>query len=331
MPSPPPRSWVTHPLADALRCVRCLSETPLVLDGPPAPAAWVCRTCGARFDHWEEMPIILAEESVPPEEVYSRARVGLRGLLDVPFPWLFQSLKAAHRGYVRFEGALMPPRDLEPLLHLRRMKAMLPRMTSRITLDVGGGAAPYRTALDGSHDVWVVLEKDRLYARQMREKGAGADYLIGGGERIPLQAARCDLVVLTEVLEHCARPAEVLNEIARVLKPGAFCIGTVPQYWHVHAWPGDYFRYTRHGLEFLAREAGLRVTRMEPRGGPIQLLWLVMDLTTCRWSRLPGVSLLVRVPTLWIAWLLDRLVYRDPERMAYPDTAGWAFLLEKPR
>jgi hypothetical protein len=69
---------------------------------------------------------------------------------------------------------------------------------------------------------------------------------------------------------------------------------------------------------------------MEPRGGPFQLLWLVMDLTTCRWSRLPGVSLLVRVPTLWAAWLLDGLFYRDPKRMAYPDTAGWAFLFEKP-
>jgi hypothetical protein len=38
----------------------------------------------------------------------------------------------------------------------------------------------------------------------------------------------------------------------------------------------------------------------------------------------------VRVPTLWAAWLLDGLFYRDPKRMAYPDTAGWAFLFEKP-
>jgi SAM-dependent methyltransferase len=326
----PGRSWATHPLADALRCVRCLSATPLVFDEPPAGSAWVCRACGARFDHWEEMPVILAEEMIRPEEVYADAPPGPLGQLRSRVPWLFRTLRAAYAAYVRFEGALMPPRDLEPLLHLKRMKAALPRIPSRLTLDVGGGAAPYRTTLDGSDDSWIVLEKDRFFAREMRGKGAGADYLVGGAERIPVQSARCDLVVLTEVLEHCTRPAEVVKDIARVLKPGGFCIGTAPQYWHVHAWPSDYFRYTLHGLELLASEAGLRVVRMEPRGGPFQLLWLVMDLTTCRWSRLPGVSLLVRVPTLWAAWLLDRLFYRDPKRMAYPDTAGWAFLFEKP-
>jgi SAM-dependent methyltransferase len=175
-----------------------------------------------------------------------------------------------------------------------------------------------------------VLEKDRFHARELRAKGTAADFLVGAAEDIPLLDSTCDLVVLTEVLEHCNRPREVLAEIARVLKPGGFCVGTVPQYWHVHGWPSDYFRYTSNGLAFLAGEAGLEVRRLDPKGGPMLLLWAVMDLTTSRWSRLPVVSLVARVPTLWVAWGLDRLLYRDPKKMRYPDTAGWAFLFRKP-
>jgi SAM-dependent methyltransferase len=276
------------------------------------------------------MPVLLEEESIPSRERYSDdSRVPLKNLRRSA-PRVFRALRRAYHAYEAMEGAVTPRTPLDPVFHLRRMRDELPRGPGRIVLDVGGGAAPYRSVLGGESDTWVVLEKDRRHAAELLAKGSGADYLVGAGEAIPLSDDTCDVVVLTEVLEHCNRPLEILREIARVLKPGGICIGTVPQYWHVHGWPSDYFRYTNHGLEYLAGEAGLSVRRMEPKGGPLLLIWGVLDLTTSRWSRFPGVSLLVRLPTLWVASALDRLVYRDPLRMRYPDTAGWAFLFEKP-
>lgn len=320
--------WSDHALARSLRCVRCGGDEPLLFVA--AEPAWHCSACGASFEHWRGMPILLEEDSVPSEERYSDDHpVPLKGLRRSS-PRLFQALRRAYRAYAAVEGAVTPRTPLDPVFHLRRMKADLPRAAGRVVLDVGGGSAPYRAILDGQADTWVVLEKDRHHAAELVTKGSGADYLVGAGEAIPLLDGTCDVVVLTEVLEHCNRPQEILAEIARVLKPGGRCIGTVPQYWHVHGWPSDYFRYTNHGLEYLAKEAGLEVRLMQPKGGPLLLIWGVIDLTTSRWSRLPGLALLVRIPTLWVAAGLDRIFFRDPRRMTYPDTAGWAFLFEKP-
>jgi SAM-dependent methyltransferase len=276
------------------------------------------------------MPILLEAESIPPEDRYSDDHPVPLKKLRRSAPRVFAALRRAYRAYAKVEAAVTPRTALDPVYHLRRLKAEIPRPPRRIVLDVGGGAAPYRSVLDGGSDTWVVLEKDPDHAAELVEKGSGADYLVGAGEKIPLLDATCDIVVLTEVLEHCNRPQDVLGEIARVLKPGGLCIGTVPQYWHLHGWPSDYFRYTNHGLAYLAGESGLTVRRMQPKGGPLLLIWGVLDLTTSRWSRLPGIALLVRIPTLWIASALDRLLYRNPLRMTYPDTAGWAFLFEKP-
>jgi SAM-dependent methyltransferase len=333
--SPAVSRWKDHPLAGRLKCVRCEGAAPLRLQERRMGAGaggleWSCPSCGARFEHADDMPVLVPAELLPKTEVYGEDHPEpLKGLRRGR-PELFRKLKSVYRVYARFEAAVAPTTALEPAWHLARMRADLPRDGRRVVLDVGGGSAPYRRVLGGEEDVWVVLEKDRAHARELAEKAPEADFLVGAGEGIPLLSDSCDLVVLTEVLEHCNRPKDVLAEIARVLKPGGHCIGTVPQYWHVHGWPSDYFRYTLHGLEFLASEAGLEVVRMDPKGGPVLLMWAVADLTTSSWSRLPGIALVTRVPSMWAAWALDRALYSDPRKMKYPDTAGWAFLFRKP-
>ena len=290
---------------------------------------WRCDSCGRVYAHWEGMPLILEMESIAPLETYTDDRPMSFPRLKRAAPRVFRLMRGAFRAYSRLETFLTPRSPLEPAYQLKRLKQDLPEPGRRVVVDVGGGLAPYRALLDGRSDTWVVLEKDRHHAGELRSKGGDADYLIGAAENIPLLDDTCDLVVLTEVLEHCNRPADVVNEIARILRSGGLCVGTVPQYWHVHGWPSDYFRYTMHGLEYLAEQAGLSVVRMEPKGGPILLAWAVLDLTLWRWGRLPVVSLVLRAPSLWAAWFLDRLIFPDPKKMAYPDSAGWAFLFRK--
>ena len=111
-------------------------------------------------------------------------------------------------------------------------------------------------------------------------------------------------------LEHVREPRRVVEEIARVLKPGGRLLLVVPQEWEVHQAPHDYFRYTRYGLRYLLESAGLEVERIEPVGGYFRLLSrrLLNGL-----QFFPGVlffpaALLFAPPALVLPWLdaLDR-------------------------
>lgn len=86
-------------------------------------------------------------------------------------------------------------------------------------------------------------------------------------ERLPLADGAVDVVIHTQVLEHVARPEEVLFELSRVLRPGGALYLTAPQGWPEHQAPRDYFRFTRFALDRLLREAGFEVVEISPLGG----------------------------------------------------------------
>jgi Methylase involved in ubiquinone/menaquinone biosynthesis len=73
-------------------------------------------------------------------------------------------------------------------------------------------------------------------------------------------------------LEHVQEPVCVLAEIGRVLKPGGHLLLVVPQEWEVHQSPHDFYRYTRHGLEYLLHRAGFSIVQLQPVGGAFRLL-----------------------------------------------------------
>src|SRR5260370_38975033 len=73
-------------------------------------------------------------------------------------------------------------------------------------------------------------------------------------------------------LEHVAEPGCALAEISRALSPGGSLLLVVPHEWEVHQAPHDYFRYTRHGVEYLLDRAGFDEWTMEPVGGYFRLL-----------------------------------------------------------
>lgn len=73
-------------------------------------------------------------------------------------------------------------------------------------------------------------------------------------------------------LEHVREPGRVLAEIARTLQPGGLLLLVAPHEWEVHQAPHDYFRYTRHGLEYLLEKAGLAPLSIRPVGGYFRLL-----------------------------------------------------------
>jgi SAM-dependent methyltransferase len=81
--------------------------------------------------------------------------------------------------------------------------------------------------------------------------------LFADGAALPFADATFDTVLLLEVLEHVADARGTLAEIARVLKPGAMLLISVPFLYPIHDAPHDYSRFTAPGIDQSLRELAL--------------------------------------------------------------------------
>lgn len=89
---------------------------------------------------------------------------------------------------------------------------------------------------------------------------------------LPFPAEAFDAALHIVTIEHLCEPACALAEMARTLKPGAPLLIAAPHEWEVHQSPHDYFRYTRHGLQYLLEKSGFEVVEMRAAGGYFRLL-----------------------------------------------------------
>lgn len=162
-------------------------------------------------------------------------------------------------------------------------------------LDVGCGNKPYLELFADSvtsHlgiDLPPALSANKL----LKQADLHADL------RHPLPVLDCsiDTVLCTEVIEHNPEPATLMSEMHRVLKPGGHLILTAPQTWGLHEEPHDYYRFTQHGLRYLAEEAAFEIVAVRPRGG----IWAtvaqrVSSFLHYRFSE--GRGLLCKLPTV---------------------------------
>jgi SAM-dependent methyltransferase len=128
-------------------------------------------------------------------------------------------------------------------------------------LDAGAGEGRYRSHLAHTRYVGVDLAVgDAMWDYSRLDAVCDLTHLSFG-------SATFDAVVCTQVIEHVAEPAQVLGEIARVLKPGGRLFLSAPQSWPQHQKPHDYFRYTSFGLDYLFQGAGLSTQKIRPMGG----------------------------------------------------------------
>jgi SAM-dependent methyltransferase len=193
-------------------------------------------------------------------------------------------------------------------LILAALRASLPRF-SGLVLDVGCGHMPYKSLLlsppsCASAYIGVDLPAN-LY---------GSPDLEWDGRKIPLSDAAVDSVLLTEVLEHCPQPDEVLQEVARVLKPGGFLFLTVPFIWPIHTVPHDEYRYTPFALRRLLAVAGFSDAKIEATGGRHAVLALTLGLWVRRRSLTSRRHVVTKyvlsrllLPVIWLLLKLDRV------------------------
>jgi len=131
-------------------------------------------------------------------------------------------------------------------------------------LDVGAGSAPYEGIIVANGKVTQYIKLD--LASSAYHKGDNID-LTWDGKIIPLDSQSIDTVFMTEVLEHFHKPAELLQEVRRVLKPRGILFLTVPFTWPMHELPYDYHRFTPIALRAYLEEASFEVEKIEILGG----------------------------------------------------------------
>lgn len=164
-------------------------------------------------------------------------------------------------------------------LHLKPLFAGLQQASAHARgrmLDIGCGNKPYQT----------------MFARRVSEH-VGCDVVQSSEQRvdilcpataIPIEDGAFDTVLCTQVIEHVADHKLVLQEAFRLLKSDGTLILSAPMYWPLHEEPYDFFRFTRHGLDYLLEEAGFTRVETIPNGGKWALAGqaLIHCLTTTR-------------------------------------------------
>lgn len=144
----------------------------------------------------------------------------------------------------------------------------------------------------------------------------------GDAARIPFLDGTFDAVFLFDVLEHLPRPAQALEEVFRVLRPGGLLLMNTPFMYPLHDEPRDFRRWTRYGHEQLAEETGFQVQTLQAAGSPVRTGFLLANLALTKMAlngvarRRPAAVLLVLLPVLvplfnLVAWLLARLEPAD--------------------
>lgn len=205
---------------------------------------------------------------------------------------------------------------------------LAPSMHGRIGLL--GGIRPGYCVLDvGCADGWpkASLPPDVRYVGLDYPATATGWYgtrpdVFADAARIPFADQVFDAVILFDVLEHLEHPERAIAEIFRVLKPGGTLLMNTPFMYPLHDEPRDFRRWTHHGHELLARNAGFAIERMDAIGSPVQSAFLALNIALAKMAinglrlRRPAALLLVVLPVLvvfnnTIAWLLAKLEPTD--------------------
>jgi SAM-dependent methyltransferase len=163
-----------------------------------------------------------------------------------------------------FIGLSTLTRDVEHLI--AEACRLLPGATP-VALDVGCDLSPYSGTL--AEQGWRVETLDIA-------PGPGVDH-VGTVELTGLPEASFDLVLCTQVVEHCLDPWAALRELHRVVRPGGYLVWSVPQVWFYHPHPSDNWRFTPEGVARLTEAGGFEVVELLGQGGPVAALLQVVN------------------------------------------------------
>jgi SAM-dependent methyltransferase len=142
-------------------------------------------------------------------------------------------------------------------------------------LDLGAGDGPYRELFQRCDYVTVD------WANSPHEDARAVDH-IASAESLPLPDGDFGAALVTQVLEHVPDPVAVMRELARVLRPGAPALVTVPFVWEEHERPFDFQRFSSAGIARVLELAGFERIEVRPRND--YLTTLAQLMRNARWA-----------------------------------------------
>lgn len=140
-------------------------------------------------------------------------------------------------------------------LHLSDLlEALVPYRTDDFIsiLDYGAGGSPYSFLFPNSQ-----------YHRADLVESANADYVVGADGTIDAPDKSFDMILSTQVLEHCQSPSTYLKECFRLLRSGGHLLLTTHGTYQDHGCPYDFRRWTADGLKMDIEAVGLVVDSVQ--------------------------------------------------------------------
>jgi SAM-dependent methyltransferase len=147
----------------------------------------------------------------------------------------------------------------------------------KVVLDIGPGPLGFPDACPARISIGVDPLADRYRAAGLLLEGSDAIYLSVGAEAIPLTSESVDAVVARNSLDHVDDPRAVLDEMRRLLRPGAtlilnFDAGHAPTATEPHTLTRDLVRAGLGDLAILRED-----TTAHPHGGEGEVVVLVAE------------------------------------------------------
>jgi SAM-dependent methyltransferase len=124
---------------------------------------------------------------------------------------------------------------------LRAQASDLERLDGVRVLDVGCGVKPYFPFFAAAASAYIGVDVVENPAAE----------LLGPVEALPVADASFDVVLCTQVLEHCDDPAQAVRELRRVTAAGGRVLASTHGVQVYHPSPVDYWRWTHEGLRRL--------------------------------------------------------------------------------
>ena len=154
---------------------------------------------------------------------------------------------------------------------------------SAVMLDLGAGQSHFA----------VLFQPYTHYAVDIQAY-PGIDVLTDLTRLLPIRSDYFDVVVLSNVLEHCPEPELLLKEIHRILKKNGKLLMATPFLIKIHQAPYDFLRYTEYMFRYMLEKAGFAHTTIHPIGNVVGIhhtvsrawrTWLLMEEERL-WKRL---------------------------------------------
>lgn len=142
----------------------------------------------------------------------------------------------------------------------------LPSYAKGDILDLGCGMCPlYGYYKQFSSSVFCIDWENSLHTNPY------IDLACDINNSIPLEGNLFDTVILSDVLEHIAKPQNLLSEINRLLKQEGVLIMNVPFLYWIHEAPYDFYRYTEFSLKDYLKSSGFKLEIFEVVGGALEV------------------------------------------------------------